>query len=180
MQYYFSLKHDIRSDTYKSPNTLEMNRYKKPIIDWLFRRFDIKPFDVEHTQWISYSIWDGNLSISFDFRQPSQKKLFDLLPDSIKGIPRISDGKMVNLNTLYFNVNDIRPVIYPDIISKELLIKDSMIDDDGDTFYEWVYKVKLSDDTFVIMTTQKEGELPLDFIFKSKIESRTFYHHLTK
>lgn len=153
----------------------EIKNLKPAVIDWLIEKFNLN-IKYEHSfkdQWISVNIWDGQLTISFDTRQPEQVQLFNALPAEIKGTKQHGTGKMVNLQTLYFDMNKEFTINYPEIKSKEIVGKVKHTDNDGDTFYVYSWLVKMNDETEMIFTNQDNNKLDIEkWIYPTRIQER--------
>jgi hypothetical protein len=180
MSTLFSIKHDLSAIEFKMPDSLEQKPYRPLILDWLSRRYDLKPF--QHSfkdQWLSYNIWCGQLTISHNTRVEEQVELFNSLPDNIKGCKQQGTGKMVNLKTLYFTLSDFLKIEYPEITKQELFKTDRSKDDDGDDFIVYNYKVHLSDGTILYYSNQKLNEpMDMQYLFPTYIQERAFLRYI--
>lgn len=178
--HYFAIKHDIMSKEFKTPDSSERMPYGHLIINWLCRRYDYRCFSYTFkTTWISWTIWGNQLSISLDFRDVEQKRLFDFLPDEIKGVKQRGTGKLVNTKSLYFKVDEIIKFDYPIIVKTELWHTDKSKDNDGDDFYSYTYKLHLSDGTVIFSLTQDKKEpISMEYTYPAKIQERAFLKYL--
>lgn len=163
---------------------MKYDKYKPKILDWLASL-------VNHTfthhfsdKWISVNIWDNQLSISFDFRQPNQTELFDKLPNEIKGCLQHGTGKLVNEKTLYFKVSEIIPFEYPIIVSSKLVKTNKHQESEkggwyikGSYWYSYDWELALSDGSTIEYSNQKNTMdlKETDVIFKTRIEEKEFY-----
>lgn len=146
----------------------------------LCRRYDY-PYYKHSFQdsFLTFNIWDNELSISFDFRCEEQSKLFEALPKEIKGYKQKWTGKMVNLKNLYFTLTDFIKVEYPEIRKQELFKTDRSKDNDGDDFYVYNYKVHLADGSILLFSNQSKNEpLNMNWIYPTYINTRAFLRYL--
>lgn len=180
MSYLFSIKHDITSKEFKSPDNLEANQYKNLIINWLCRRYNIEEFKYTFkVSFLSFSIWCNTLTISLDVRDEEQQRLFDKLPHIIKGTKQKGTGKLVNKNTLYFKLTDIIPITYPEIVKSVIFHTDKEKDDDGDDFIVYNWKIYLNDNTILLSSSQDKNEpMSIKYVYPTYIETRAFLKYL--
>lgn len=167
-------------------NSIEVIPYKKVgaldkkirplILTWLCSLVGI---DYKHDwrdQWISWNIWDGRLSISLDQGVDAQKELFEALPMENKGTKQYKTGILVNKDVLYYSVEDIVDVSYPEISNHILKYKHRHVDNDGDEFFTYDWQVFLSDGTSIMYNNQywhmdlKKG----DYIYNATIQERAY------
>lgn len=178
--HYFAIKHDISSNEFKTPDSTEQMQYGHLVINWLCRRYDYRCFSYSFkTTWITITIWENKLCISLDLRDVEQQRLFDHLPDEIKGTKQKGTGKLVNTNSLYFNVDEIVKFDYPAIVKTELWHTYKSKDNDGDDFYSYTYKLHLSDGTILYSLSQDKKEpISMQYTFPAKIQERAFLKYL--
>jgi hypothetical protein len=163
-----------------------METIKPQVLDWLASLVNIQFNHHFSDRWVKINIWDNVLTISLDFRQPAQKELFDLLPDSYKGVKQIGTNKLVNKTTLYFKISDLFPINYPDIIKSELINKKKHQSgsggwiDVGDFFYTYDWLVYLSDGTTIKHHNQNKtmDMIKDDCIYNTKIQKREFINFI--
>lgn len=177
--HYFAVKHDLKSNEFKSPDSLEQGKYKPIILDWLSRVYDFGKY--EHSfkdQWINLSVYD-EVSISFDKRVPEQLALLNALPARIKGAIQSNSLKIVNNDTVYIPISKIVTIDYPTIKSVELFYTDKSKDNDGDPFEDYTYKLHLSDGTILWSLSQDKNEpISMEYSFRWDIQQRAFLKHL--
>lgn len=163
---------------------MKYDKYKPKILDWLSSLVNHTFTHHSSDKWINVNIWNDELSISFDLRQPNQKELFDKLPNKIKGCLQDGTGKLVNEKTLYFKVSEIVPFEYPTIMSSILITTVEHQESEkggwyikGSYWYSYDWGLALSDGTIIEYTNQKDTMdlKETDIIFKTKIEEREFY-----
>jgi hypothetical protein len=168
-----------------------MNPYKriggldktvKPlIIRWFADLFKYENYPHSHAdQWISWNVWDGHLTVGFDFRQEEHVKLFSLIHPRFKGVPQYQTLKIVNENSFYLDLKQLLQLKYPNIISSKLINKVKHKDNDGDIFYTYDWEVFLDDDTSIMYHNQKEKMdiVKGNFIYNSIIQERSFVNFL--
>lgn len=167
----------LSENVFKSFDSLEISARNKDVIDWLVAKFDLPAY--EHSfkdKFILTNIWNGRISISVDKRVPEQVALFNSIPDNYKGTPQYQTGKIVNKDTLYFNLNNEFEIPYPKILSSKIIIKQKHKDDDNDIFYTYDHELKLSDGTFAIYHNQSEKMDISTVTLNSMIQQRFFYN----
>jgi len=106
--------------SYKKLDALD-KKYKPKIIKWLCSLFGY--VDYPHSfkdQWIIWNIWDGELSISFDLRQPEQEKLLSMIHPRFIGCPQSGTLKIVNEKSFYLSLKRLLHINYPNIVSHRL------------------------------------------------------------
>lgn len=165
---------------YKSPNCLEQDKYKRHILDWIVKRFNLPPY--KHTfqdNYISVMFWDGKMSISIDTRVEAQVQLLNSVPKEYVGCNQYKTGIRVNLHSFYFDIEKEFEIVYPKIVSSEIVHTQKHWDD-GDTWNVYTYEILLSDDTALIWSDHKEKLDMSDFLFKKYIHERTIYNLLIK
>lgn len=154
---------------------------KPMILDWLASTVGTEFQHSYSDQWIVWSIWNGNLDISLDFRQTTHRELFEKLPNANKGCLSW-EGKLVNTKTLYYKVSNLTKVDYPDIVRHRLIRHIRHKDDDGDTFYVYEWEVFLSDGSSLFYSNQDKcmDMVKSNFSYRCTIEQRAFINFLNK
>jgi hypothetical protein len=155
--------------------------YKPLMLTWLADLFKYENYPHSHTdQWITWNIWDGELSIGFDFRQAEHLKLFSLIHPRFKGVPQYTTLKIVNENNFYLDLERLFKINYPSIVSSKLINKVKHKDNDGDDFYTYDWEVFLADNTSIMYHNQKDkmDMVKGDYIYNSTIQERTFINFL--
>lgn len=160
--------------------------YYSIILDWFSNMVDHSFIHSFRDKWMMYSIWNGTLSIRLDLETKEQKELFDLLPSNYKGCAQYGTGKLVNERVLYFKVEDIIPISYPDIIGSKLIHKEKHQStnhgwiETGCYFYTYDWQVLLSDETSILYHNQldKMDMIKGDYIYNARIQEREFYKFL--
>ena len=76
-------------------------------------------------QWITWNIWDGELSVSFDLRQEEQVKLLSLIHPRFLGCPQYKTLKVVNEKNFY-NERQIKIGLKNLLDKKGNIVKDSL------------------------------------------------------
>lgn len=155
--------------------------YKKLVLRWLCRTFGFKNYPHSFMDsFIHWSIWDGELRITFDLRQPEQIKLLSKIPKRFKGRPQNETLKIINENNFYINISQVIPVAYPDIVGSKLLEKLPRKDNEGDTYYRYNWEVFLSDSTSILYSNQKSvmDMAKRNYIYDSTIQQREFMRFL--
>ena len=158
------------------------DKYKAKILDWLASIVNHKFQHHFSDKWVSVNLWDNYLSISLDFRQQNQIELFNLLPEEFKGTRQHRTNKLVNENILYFKIDDVCNIKYPEIISSKLLEVTKHQSgsggwiDVGEFFYTYDWEVFLSDNTTIIYNNQKDtmDMIKGDYIYNKTIQEREF------
>lgn len=172
----------IESKAYQQKDGLD-KQMKPLILKWLCETFGSGNFPHAFTdQWITWSIWDGELTIGFDRRQLTHVELFSRIPDRFKGVPQNCTLKIVNGHNFYMSVRHLGTIQYPKILSSKLIKAHTSKDDDGDTCYSSYWEVFLSDETSIIYHNQ-EQKMDLDwrgFIYDKIIQERFFVNFLLK
>lgn len=155
-------------------------RMKPLILKWLCDLFEYKGYPHSfRDQWINWTVWDNQLSISFDLRQPEQIRLLSLIHPRFRGVPQNGTLIIVNENNFYLTLDRIGKINYPNINGFKLLHKTKRTDD-GDIFYSYDWEVMLDDNTSIAYHNQTE-KMDLkhrDFIYDSTIEQRFFVNML--
>jgi len=165
-----------------------LDKHCKPLIlDWLASLFGYK--DYPHSfkdQWISWNIWDGELSIGFDLRQEEQSRLLSLIHPRFLGCPQSGTLKVVNEKNFYLQLSRLLHIEYPEIKNSKLVSKNKHSGGTGgwsspsDDFYTYDWEVFLSDGTSLLYNNQSE-KMDLkkgDFIYNSIIQERAFVKFL--
>lgn len=159
------------------------------ILSWLA---EIANYDFNHSysdQFITWSIQDDRIWIALDFRQKSQAELFEKLPLKYKGIRQDGTGLMVNMNSIYINLNDFFPIEYPDIISSKLVNSQKHQSTEkggwyirGEYFYTYDWEVLLSDGDTIKYHNQrpKMDMIKGDFYYKNRILTKELHKFLSK
>jgi hypothetical protein len=174
----------METQTIKSPykNINALDKICKPLIlTWLADLFKYKDYPHSHTdQWITWTLWDGQLSVGFDFRQEEHVKLFSMIHPRFKGIPQYTTLKIVNEKSFYLDLKQLLHLKYPNIVSSKLINKVKHKDNDGDTFYTYDWEVFLDDDTSIMYHNQKEkmDMVKGDYIYNSIIQEKAFVNFL--
>ncbi len=154
----------------------------KPLImKWLADLFKYENYPHSHAdQWITWNVWDGNLTVGFDFRQPEHIILFAHIHPRFKGVPQYQTLKIVNEKSFYLDLKQLLHLKYPNILSSRLVNKTAHKDNDGDIFYSYDWEVFLDDDTSIMYHNQKEkmDMVKGDFIYNSIIQERAFVNFL--
>ena len=170
-------------EIYKRPNGLD-KKYKPMILKWLCNLVGYK--DYPHSfkdQWINWSIWNGELTISFDDKRTEEhKRLLELIPGTFLGVPQYITLKIVNKTTFYLSLERIASISYPDITDSKLINKNKHPDGEGGSFYSYDWQVFLSDGSSVHYHNQveimdmKKG----DYLYNCIIQTRFFTRFLDK
>src|ERR1043165_4749755 len=97
---------------YKRTDGLD-RKYKPLILKWLCQLFNYKdyPHDFKD-QYITWGIWDGELTVMFDHRQECQNKLISLIPPQFLGCPQYGTLKIVNEDTFYLPLKRLLHINY--------------------------------------------------------------------
>lgn len=160
-----------------------LDKKNKPlIIDWLCGLFGYENYPHSFKdQWINWSVWDNDLSISFDTRQPEQVKLLSMIHPCFLGTPQYRTLKIVNEKTFYLSVDKIGDLKYPKITTHKLLNKDKHTDNDGDTFYTYDWEVFLDDNSSIHYHNQNHimDMKYRDFIYDATLQERFFTEFLS-
>jgi hypothetical protein len=154
---------------------------KPKILSFLCKIFNCVDFQHSfHDQFISWTIWDGVLSIRLDLRNEMQKNLLNSTPIYFKGTPQQRTLKIVNENTIYIRLKDLIKIDYPNIIECKLLSKNKEKCDAGDSFYSYNWEVFLDDNSSIFHYNQKEkcDIRKGDFIYDKIIQERAFVSFL--
>lgn len=157
--------------------------YKPLVLKWLCKLFNYP--DYPHSfkdQWIRWSIWDGVLSVGFDFRQEEHKKLFSLIHPRFIGCIQQHTLKIVNTTSFFLDLDCLLNIQYPDIIGSKLIRTNKHKGGTGgwysksDNFYSYDWEVLLSDGNSLFYNNQKENMdmIKGDFIYTSRIQERAF------
>lgn len=167
-------------EEFKWPDASD-KKYKPLILEWLARTFGYENYPHSFKdQWINWTIWDNILTVSFDFRQDEQKKLFDHIPDRLKGCPQSRTLKIVNENSFYVPIVSIFRKEYPLIITSKLVNKIKHVDNDGDIFFVYYWRVELANGKAISYSNQAEK---MDLAYRSYsydhyIDTMNFCHFL--
>jgi hypothetical protein len=159
-----------------------LDKTVKPLImSWLADLFKYENYPHSHAdQWITWNVWDGQLTVGFDYRQPEHSILFSLIHPRFKGIPQYNTLKIVNENSFYLDLRNLFHLKYPNIVSSKLINKVKHKDNDGDTFFTYDWEIFLDDDTSIVYHNQKEkmDMVKGDYIYNSIIQEREFVNFL--
>lgn len=155
--------------------------YKPLILSWLSEVFNYRGYPHDYKdQWINWSIYGGQLSISFDDRSEGQRELVKIIHPRFMGVPQYQTLRVVNKDSFYLDIHSLLSIEYPKITSHTLLRKTPHEDGDGDIFYTYDWRIYLDDGTSIhhqnqrnIMTL-KHGE----YSYKSIIDERAFINFL--
>lgn len=179
-------KPHVSSSPYRRVDALD-KKCKPLILKWLSSLFGYA--DYPHSfkdQWISWGIWDGKLSVSFDLRQEEQAKLLSLIHPRFLGCPQYKTLKVVNEESFYLQLKDLLDIKYPEITGSKLLSKDKQRGGTGgwhsasDDFYTYDWEVFLSDGSSLFYHNQKDtmDMIKGDFIYNATIQERAFVNFL--
>lgn len=173
---------------YKRIDGLDKN-VKPLILKWLSELFGYKNYPNSFKdQWISWSIWDGQLSVSFDLRQQEHLKLLSLIHPRFIGIPQIGTLKIVNDKSFYLDIERLLYIDYPEITESKLLKRNKERGGTGgwhslsDDFYTYDWEVSLSDETSIYYHNQEDKMEMVkgDYTYLSIIQERAFVNFLQK
>lgn len=157
------------------------------ILKWLSNLFSYENYPSSFKdQWITWNIWDGELSVSFDLRQEEQVKLLSVIHPRFLGCPQYKTLKIVNEKNFYLQLKQLLDIEYPEITGSKLLSKDKQRGGTGgwysasDDFYTYDWEVFLSDGSSLFYHNQKDtmDMVKGDFIYNSTIQERTFVNFL--
>ena len=171
---------------YRKQDALD-KKVKPLILDWLSKLFgyDNYPHSFKD-QWIRWSVWDGELSVSFDLRQEEQVKLLSLIHPCFLGCPQFRTLKIVNENNFYLRLKRLLPIKYPEITGSKLLSKDKQSGGTGgwsspsDDFYTYDWEVFLNDGSSVFYHNQND-KMDMGyrgFTYDAIIQERAFVRYL--
>jgi len=162
-------------------------KHKPLILKWLTNLFGYENYPHSFKdQWINWSIWDGELSVSFDSRQEEQVKLLSLIHPRFLGCPQYQTLKIVNEKNFYLQLKQLLHIEYPEIKSSTLIKKTNNRGGTGgwhspsDDFYTYDWEVFLSDGSSIMYNNQKEKMdlIKGDFVYNSIIQERAFTEFL--
>lgn len=167
------------------------DRQVKPLIlKWLAKQFGYENYPHSYTdQWITWDVYNGMLTVSFDLRQDEHNKLLSLIPKQFLGIPQSRTLKIVNENSFYIRLEHLLNIEYPDIVGNELIEKHRHQSTEkggwyikGEYFHTYDWVVYLSDGTTIRYTNRSDvmDLMKKDYIYKSIIEERAFLRFLEK
>jgi hypothetical protein len=177
---------DVGSEPYARLSALD-TKVKPLILKWLSGLFGYKNYPNSFKdQWITWNIWDGVLSVSFDLRQEEQVKLLSLIHPRFLGCPQYKTLKIVNEKNFYLELKQLLHIEYPEITGSRLLIKDKHRGgtngwySTSDDFYTYDWEVFLSDGTSILYRNQKYtmDMVKGDFIYNATIQERGFVNFL--
>ena len=154
---------------------------KPLILKWLCSVFGYENYPHSfRDQYILWSVWEGDISVSFDSRVDEQNKLLSLIPARFKGVPQYKTLKIVNENNFYLQIRQLLHVEYPKIIDSKLVKTNKHKDNDGDTFFTYDWEVLLSDNTSIEYHNQlnKMDLVENGVIYNKIIQERVFVNFL--
>lgn len=177
---------DTNTIPYRKLDVLD-KKCKPLILKWLSSLFGYN--DYPHSfkdQWITYNIWDGELSISFDSRQEEQVKLLSLIHPRFLGCPQYKTLKVVNEKSFYIQLKHLLHIEYPEINGSKLIRRNKINGGTGgwhsasDDFYTYDWEVFLSDGSSLFYNTQKDkmDMVKGDFVYNATIQERAFVKFL--
>lgn len=181
-----SCQTDVSSSPYRKLSALD-KKIKPLILKWLSNLFGYENYPNSFKdQWISWNIWDGELSVSFDLRQEEQLKLLSLIHPCFLGCPQYKTLKVVNEKNFYLQLKQLLHIEYPEITGSKLLSKDKQRGGTGgwhsasDDFYTYDWEVFLSDGSSLFYHNQKDtmDMVKGDFIYNATIQERAFVNFL--
>lgn len=152
------------------------NTYKPLILKWLSKLFGYNNYPhSSKDQWISWKIWNNELTIFLDSRQKEHRKLLSLIPKQFLGTPQYKTLKIVNKDIFYLRLNKLFLIGYPDIIGNKFIGKKLC-----NTFYVYDWKVILDDNTSIHYHNQrnKMDMIKGSFIYDCTIQERAFTQFL--
>ena len=171
---------------YRKQDALD-KKVKPLILDWLSKLFDYDNYPHSFKdQWINWSVWDGELSVSFDLRQEEQVKLLSFIHPRFLGCPQYKTLKVVNENNFYLRLKQLLPINYPEITGSKLLSKDKQRGGTGgwsspsDDFYTYDWEVFLNDGSSVFYHNQND-KMDMEykgFTYNAIIQERAFVRYL--
>lgn len=158
-------------------------KQKALILDWLSSLVGYVFPHQFSDQFIHVSIWNDQLSIGLDFRQPAQLDLFEKLPKELKGCLQYGTGKLVNEQNLYFKISEICSFIYPTINYSKLIRREKHQSgsggwiDVGEYFYTYDWELTLSDGSTIFHHNQSEimDLVEESVLFRTKIQEKEFF-----
>lgn len=165
---------------YKKTTALD-KKYKPLVLKWLCSLFKYEDYPHSHAdQWILWSIWDGQLSISFDTRQNEHNELISKIHPRFLGCPQYKTLKVVNQSSFYLELDHLLDLKYPEIIDTKLVHKTKHKDNDGDVFFTYDWEVYLDDGTSIMYHNQKPkmDMVKNDYIYNTTIQERAFTEFL--
>jgi hypothetical protein len=162
-------------------------KYKPLILKWLSSLFGYKNYPHSFKdQFISWNIWDGELTVTFDLRQEEQAKLLSLIHPRFLGCPQYKTLKVVNEDSFYLQLRDLLYIKYPEITGNIFLSRRNQRGGTGgchsasDDFYTYDWEVFLSDGTSLFYHNQKDkmDMVKGGFIYNARIQERAFVNFL--
>jgi len=156
-------------------------KYKPLILKWLSGLFGYENYPHSFKdQWITWNIWDGELSVSFDLRQEEQVRLLSLIHPRFLGCPQYKTLKVVNEKSFYLQLKQLLYIEYPEIKGSKKISQTKHKDNDGDIFHTYDWEVFLSDGSSILYHNQKD-KMDMrqgDFIYNATIQERAFVKFL--
>lgn len=180
------MKSNIITEPFVTADAMD-NKIKPLILKWLTKHFGYK--DYPHSfrdQWITWNIWDGEISVGFDSRIDEHNKLLSLIKPQYLGTPQAGTGKIVNTDTFYLDLKDLIDIKYPEIIKSSLMrINSHKGGTNGwhspsDDLFSYTWRIYLDDGTSIIYSNHKEvmDMVKGDFIYDSIIQERAFIKYI--
>jgi hypothetical protein len=150
---------------------------KPLILKWLAAVSGYK--DYPHSfkdQWIRWSVWRGDVSVSFDSRVKDQQELSDLLVPKFPGSAESRSPEKIPVDFFFISLGELFDIESPDIIGYKLIGKTAYETKDGDEFSTYKWEVFLDDETSIIYQNQKDVmDMEVgDKHYSSTIEQRAF------
>jgi len=173
-------KNDVSRSPYRKLSALD-KKVKPLILKWLSNLFGYENYPNSFKdQWITWNIWNGELSVSFDLRQEEQVKLLSLIHPRFLGCPQYKTLKVVNEKSFYLHLKQLLHIEYPEIKGSKKIDQTKHKDNDGDTFYTYDWEVFLSDGSSILYHNQKDSMdmVKGDFIYNATIQERAFVKFL--
>lgn len=173
-------KNDVSRSPYRKLSALD-KKVKPLILKWLSNLFGYENYPHSFKdQWITWNIWNGELSVSFDLRQEEQVKLLSLIHPRFLGCPQYKTLKVVNEKSFYLHLKQLLHIEYPEIKGSKKINATKHKDNDGDTFYTYDWEVFLSDGSSILYHNQKDkmDMVKGDFIYNATIQERAFVKFL--
>jgi hypothetical protein len=107
-------------------------KYKPLILKWLSGLFGYENYPHSFKdQWITWNIWDGELSVSFDLRQEEQVRLLSLIHPRFLGCPQYKTLKVVNEKSFYLQLKQLLYIEYPGIKGSKKISQTKHKDNDN-------------------------------------------------
>jgi hypothetical protein len=172
---------------YNKSDVRDSKTLKPLILKWLCELFNYNNYPHSFKdQWISWTIWQGELSVSFDLRQDEQIKLISLIHPRFLGCPQHRTLKIVNETNFYLQLDRLLDIKYPEIKNSRLIRRNKERGGTGgwsspsDDFYTYDWEVFLSDSTSIFYHNQKDkmDMVKGDFVYTATIQERAFVEFL--